>query len=241
MDVSKLIRDPARVHKALQVTPDGKLVAKQEVKLYIPSRFTEHYLAEIGSTVYIAAIYGMVVEGTYFASSTVNAMMEITPSSMVTILVDGDEYLEFTFDAGAVITPSLKLVKNKPFVFQIYDEFFAKGRVPWYLGYLQMGRIFDTAKKHAGANIGGSHEITELLNSIVARSAKDRHLYYRSTVKSLDDLVKNPPAYIPMRSVQYAATNTLNKLAGSYFNEGVVSALVTPSSRQERIENLLTR
>ena len=42
-----------------------------------------------------------------------------------------------------------------------------------------------------------------------------------------------------MRSVIYAATNTLNKIAGSYMETGVVSALVSPSDREERIEILL--
>jgi hypothetical protein len=60
-------------------------------------------------------------------------------------------------------------------------------------------------------------------------------------VQSIDDIVKKPPVYIPLRSVTYTATNTTNKLAGSYFQEGLVSALVSPSERKERIESILLR
>lgn len=239
MDYRKFIRDPKKVHEAFKVLPDKRWVAVKPLKIYVPARYAEHNLAEIGARTYIVGIFAMVVEDTYFSSSTVNAMMEITPSSMMTVLFDDDEYFEFTFDAGAVICPSLDLVKIATFVYQIYDEFYAKGRVPWFLGYLQMGRLFRTAKKHANSNVGANWEVVELLASINARQSKNRKLYYRTGIRSLTDLETDPPAWIPMRSVQHAAVGTLNKLAGSHFREAVVSALVSPSSRSERVERLL--
>jgi len=111
--------------------------------------------------------------------------------------------------------------------------------VPWYLDYNDLGHIFDTASSHAGANVGTNPEVTELIVSIIARNSKDRTQYYRSCINSLEELKTNPPVFISMKSVPYAATNTTNKLAGSYFGEGVVSALVSPSEKRERIENLL--
>ncbi len=111
--------------------------------------------------------------------------------------------------------------------------------MPWYLDYNDLGHIFDTASSHAGANVGTNPEVTELIVSIIARNSKDRTQYYRSCINSLEELKTNPPVFISMKSVPYAATNTTNKLAGSYFGEGVVSALVSPSEKRERIENLL--
>lgn len=130
-------------------------------------------------------------------------------------------------------------MKTDTLVFRIYDEFIAKGRVPWYMGYDELGKLFDTAKTFAGANIGQNHEVTELLVSMIARDPEDRTKYYRQTVKSLGDLVSRPPSIIPLRSVQYSATNTVNKLAGSYWNDALTSALVSPGERTERIEALL--
>ena len=49
----------------------------------------------------------------------------------------------------------------------------------------------------------------------------------------------NPASYIPLNSVYYAATNTVNKLAGNHFDKGVVSALITPTEEIEHIESLL--
>jgi hypothetical protein len=47
------------------------------------------------------------------------------------------------------------------------------------------------------------------------------------------------PQYISFKSVEYAATNTTNKLGGANFARGVVAALVDPSTSLERIETSL--
>ena len=241
MDPRKLIRDPGRVLSYLRELPDHRLVTTKGCKIYIPSRFAERGLAQIGIETHICGIYAIVVEDAFYGVSLVNAMLRINPSSTVKILVDGDEYYEFTFDPGATVVSSTDLVKTDTLVYKIYDEIVSKGRVPWYLGYMELGKLFDTAKEHAGANIGTNHEVTELLISMIARYPSDRHVYYRQTVKSFEDMVKRPPAYIPLRSVTYAATNTTNRLAGSYFHDGLVSALNNPTERVERIESQLRR
>lgn len=240
MDFSKLIRDPAKVHSCLRELPDERLVALKPLKIYIPVRFEERNLASIGIETNIAGIYAMVVEDTYFAVSMVNAMIRIDPTSTVKIMIDDTEYYEFFFEAGSTIMPSVQLVKNDTLVYRIYDEIISKGRIPHYLNYMDLSRIFDTAKFHAGANIGTNHEVTELIISLIARDSKDRHRYYREICTSEEVLSESTPAFIPLRSVTYAATNTTNKLAGSYYHEGVVSALVSPSTRVEKIEALLT-
>jgi hypothetical protein len=240
MDVKKLIRDPKRVQAYLEETPSGSLVCKKPVKIYIPVRFAERGLAQIGIETYIVGIYAIVVEDVYYGVSMVNAMLPIQPTATLKIKIGGDEYYEFSFDAGSIVVTSTDLVKTDVLVYKIYDEIISKGRVPWYLGYLELGKIFDTASYHAGANIGMNQEVTELLISMISRNAQDRNLYYRTTVRDLSDLETNQPAFIPMRSVQYAATNTTNKLAGSYFADALNSALVNPATRVERIEKLLT-
>ena len=239
MDVRSLIRDPSRVQACLEELPDGSLIAKRPVKIYIPARFVERGLAEIGAESHIVGIYAMVVEDAYYAVSLVNAMMPIIPTSIVETKIQGDGYYEFAFAAGSVIFPTTDLVKTDVLVYRIYDEIISKGRVPWYLGYTELGHLFDSALYHAGANIGQNNEVTELIVSLIARDAEDRTKYYRSTALTQEDLVKHPPTFIPLKSVTYAATNTTNKLAGSYWSVGVVSALVSPSDRVEKIESLL--
>lgn len=241
MDISNLIRDAERVKSAIHEMPDSSLVAKSSVKILVPTRFEERGLCEVSVDTYIVGIYAMIVEDRYYAVSLVNTMIRITPTSTLKIKIKGVEYYEFTFDPGQVIMPLTNLVKNDMLVYKIYDEIVSKGKVPWYMSYDDMGHIFDTALSHAGAKIGTDVEVTEMIISIIARNAKDRVEYYRTSINSLEDLKTKPPAFISLKSVEYAASNTTNKLAGSYFHTGVVSALVSPSSRAEKLESLLLR
>lgn len=241
MKPSNLVLDPSKVHAALKELPDGRLVCTKGVKAYIPSRYAERGLAFIGIETQIVGICALTVEDKYYGVLMVNAMVRIEPTSTVKVLIDEEEFYEFEFEPGATVVSSTSLVKTDTLVYRIYDEIISKGRVPWYLSYIKLSHIFDTAKYHAGANIGQNHEVTELIVSMIARNPANRHQYYRNFLKALADIEKTPPAFIPLRSVIYAATNTTNKLAGSYFHEGLVSALVTPTERVERIEDLLRR
>ncbi len=239
MNINTLVRDASKVQEILQELPNGSVVVKKDCKVYIPSRFAERSLAEIGLQNTIVGIYAIVVEDTYYAVSLINSMIKIKPSSMNKVKIKGVEYFEFVFEKNTTFIESTTLIKTDTLVYRIYDEIISKGRVPWYLNYNDLGKIFDTAKSHAGANIGQNSEVTELIVSMIARDPKNKSIYYRTKVKSIEDLKNNPPAFIPLRSVIFAATNTTNKLAGSYFSVGINSALVSPAERTERIESLL--
>ena len=58
-------------------------------------------------------------------------------------------------------------------------------------------------------------------------------------IHNREDLKTKKFVTIPLRSVAYAASNTTNKLAGSYFSVGLTSALVNPTERVEKIEAIL--
>lgn len=238
MDISKLIRDPARVLAHLHEMEDGSLVTSKECKLYIPSRFAERGLASLGADTYVVGICAFVMEGVY-SIMMVNAMMRVDPSEINRAMVGEDEYLEFVFPAGSCVIPNLNLAKTDTLTYKIYDEIIAKARVPWYLNYFDLAKIFDTAKEHAGAGIGGNKEVTELLISIIARSNTERTRYYRQVIESEQDLLKNPPYYASLKDVTLSATNAVNKLGGGYFRDGVVSAINSPSERVERLEEIL--
>lgn len=239
MDIKKLIRDPAKIHAALEELPDTRLVAKKELKILIPVRFAEQGLASVGTDVVTVGVCVYIVEDKYYGISLVNASMSLDPTSVSKIMIDGDQYYEFYFRAGATVLKTVDLVKVDTVVYHIYDELFSKGRIPWYIDYSDLCRIFDSAGYHAGAKIGANKEVTQLLVSMIGRDQKDRRLYYRRLIKSPADLQKYKPAWVAMRSVIYSATNTTNKLAGSHFKDGLVSALVSPSERSEHVETIM--
>lgn len=239
MSTSKFIRQAQAVTSTLRETPDGRLITLKGCKVYIPGRYLEKNLAQIGAEKYICGICAIVVDDKYYGVLMVNAMIGIEPTVTNHVEFDGDEYFEFVFDPGAVLINNLNLVQTDTIPYRIYDEYLSNGRVPWYVGMEDLADVYGTAKEHADANVGTEHAITELIVSLIARDPQDRSQRYRHTIKDKRELITRPPVYVPLASVHYSATNTVNKLAGNYFSEGVRSAIIAPASRVEDIENLL--
>lgn len=239
MSFNGLPREAKRVQAVLKELDDKRIICTKPVSIYVPARFVERELAVIGSSPQILGIYAMVLEGECYAVSLVNAMMSIEPTTTLRVIIDDTEYYQFGFEAGSTVFASSEVIRQDGLVYEIYNEIIAGGHVPPYVTYLDLCHIFDTAKSHANANIGENREVTELIVSMIARNEKNRVEYYRQSVTSLRDIEMAPPAFISLRSVQYSATNTTNKLVGSYMEQGLVAALVSPAVRTERVEALL--
>lgn len=241
MDYSKWKRDPNKVKSILSVQSDGSVVTSKSCVIYIPKQFEEKQLANISADVYIVGIFAMVVDNEYFSISLTNAMMGISPTSISTVKFDEDSYLEFYFAPGSVVFTNIKLIRDDSLVYKIFDQIVAKGHVPWYLGYEDMAKLFSSADKFAGVDFNKSHSILEMFAAAIARDTKDRSQYYRHSVKSAVAAAREPPTFIPLRSIVLGTTNTTSKLLGSYWDDGLTSALVNPSEKTEKIEELLRR
>lgn len=241
MDISRLKRDASVLDSRLRETPEGGLMALQECKVIIPTRFETIGLATVSVETHVVGIYALLFEDGIYAVCNVCAMMRINPSKTEKIKIENTEYYVFTIAAGTALLPNINLVRQDILTYYIYSEMLSAGKIPWYLSYNDLGSIFDTAKSHANANIGQEREITEMLVSLASRTKGDRAVFFRMLAKDPSMISRVNPAYIPLRSVIYAATNTTTKLAGSYMHQGIVGALVTPSENVERIEEILRK
>lgn len=231
-------RDGAKVRKNLQVTEDGALVTLKPCRIQVPQRYLERHMATVGSEVHVLGIFGIIMEDSYYGVSMADAMVRLLPNSTDTIDIDGEQYLEFSFDAGDQLFYSLDLVQNDTLTYYIYDEHVAKGRVPWYLNYYDMSKFFESAEEHAGVKLG-NHAILNLITSTTTRDSQNLMTLYRNVVESSTFVETHPPTVVPFRSVVYNTPNTLSKIIGAYFSDSLSSALVHPTQNVERIEELL--
>ena len=241
MDISTLVRSKEKVMESLVVMQDGSIVTKTGCVIHVPARFTERDLAYIGVDTYVIGLFPIIVEKTYYSVLMVMAMVQLDPWRREKVKIGGEDYYEFTFKKGSTVIKSDRLVKTDTLPYKVYDEVIAKAKVPYYMDYDTLGNIFDSAIKHAGANVGENSEVTELIVSMIARNPKDKTIYYRQAIESLTDLRTAPPQWVAIKNVTYSATNTVNRLAGAYFDEGVAASLMYPSDRVERIEEILTK
>lgn len=240
MEVSKLVRNPKRIKECLLVKGD-MVIANENVRIMFPVRYVEKHMAIISTEVYVLGVYAILDDKGNYAVSTVPSMQRLTPSLTNTVQINDVPYTEFVFNKGSTVIANTNLVVDDVSAYQIFDEFFSKGKVPWFIDYIDLGNIFKLSKKYAGVSFDNNRDVLELVTSIISRDPNNLYEQYRHSIKSSADLENKPPTYVSLDAIQFTATNTTAKLAGSYMSEGVVSALVNPAKRKERIESLLTK
>lgn len=223
-------RDAAYVLERLKIVKD-QVYTTTACQIQIPARFSECGLAKLGAESYIAGIYVCMMDGRY-AVSNVPVMVPIKAHRFTLANHRGTAHYVFYYEPGDVVLPTLKVVKRELMIYDILKELVINGNVPWYMSYDDLGQLFDRALEYAASHVGSVPETIELLISMITRRSTDLTQYYRLHPDG-------HPKFIPLSSVYYAATNTLNKVAGNYFSEGVNSALVTETTDIERIEALL--
>lgn len=239
MKSSQFIRDAARVHKALEETEDGSIVCIKPVKMYIPARFPQRDLATFAEEITLTGICAITLDDKYYMSAMICAPIRTEPSLNSSVIIDDVEYIELHYEPGDRVICSLDLVMIDNLLYRIYDELLAKGRVPWYISYEDLGNLFTTSLKHAGVQIGATPAVLEIIASTIARDPADLRRYYRQVVQTVEEIRDNPPVIIPLRNVSYGATSTIAKLSGSRFDDGMTSAIVNPGETVERTERIL--
>lgn len=235
----KYKRNPDKVKSVLVENKDKQISTKIGCKIQFPSRFAERGIASIGSTVFCMGCFVLVLDTGDYSVININSMIELTPQKVSLTTIDEIEYYELYFDANTVVIKTSDVIKNDALMFNLFDEFIFKGKIPWYMDYSDLGKLFDTAESHGGSNVNKNLEVIEFIASLVTRLKEDRTKFVRNSIKDYSETTKDNISFVPLSSVFYSVNNTLNKLAGSYFNDGITSAIVNPTDKVEKIESIL--
>lgn len=238
MQSKEFTRSKARVDSTLKKV-GTKLIALEPVRIHIPERFTERGLAEIEDVSYILGFMAIITEDNYYAASTLTAMIRTEPDRIGKVVVDDVAYIELFYEKGSAVIASTDVVVNDNLPHRIYTEMLGKGRIPWYYGYEDIPKMFVDTKKYNGVTIGADFAVWEYISAALCRDPADPSKYFRQRANAKKDTETLTPLYIPLRNVSVGATNVTAKLGGSYTNDGITAALVSPSDRPEKIETLL--
>lgn len=238
MDVDKLVRRPDPI-KASLLVKGKKVIARAKLTILIPEYFTRCGLASIGKETYILGVYAIANEQNEYAISNVPALMRISPSFTRQVKIQDQEYLAFEFEPGSVVIENTDLDKNAVLIYPIFNDILSKGRVPFQLTYEDAGKILANAERFAGTGIVKNWEVVATLLSLLARDPKDPKRAFREVVTTFKEVDETQPFWSPIRSVQFLASNTINKLAGSRFQEGTISALTNETEQLEPIDEIL--
>lgn len=236
MRVDSLVRDKSLVNTAFKIV-DDKMIALKPLTIHIPVRFIAAKLAVISERIMVAGVYAIVC-GTKYVVGNFPVMQQITPSSISTDVINEEDYYLFEFNQGDIISPRVDVVVEDDTSFNLFNEFLGKAKLPWYYGYEDLGKCLMATHHFGGLTLAPNNIPFELIAAMIARSKDNRKQYYREVASSMKDTITNPPQIIPFRSIVENTTNTIGKITGAYFDEGLVSALTTESG-PAGVEDLL--
>lgn len=234
-------RDSGAVLSQLVENKSGQILTRVPCKIQVPVRFSTVGLGQVGIDTFIYGCFPIMLQTGEYSICNINALVEISPFKVIIVNINDVPYHEFYFEANSAVIKTSSVVRRDTLLYNVFDEFIFKGKVPWYIEYEDMGKLFDTAKSHADSNIGQNLEVIEFIAAMVSRSKDDRTKYIRTVAEKYSDVAIDKVDYVPLNSVFYSVNSTINKLSGSYFSDGVTSALVNPTSDVSTIESILRK
>ena len=238
MDITSLKRDADHFKNFLFVTKDDRLVTKEAFSICFPALYENHNFAVISDEVMVLGILAF-IQGEKYCVNKVMANLPLTPTDIRREKIGEEEYLFLQFEPGSTVCRNINVMQEQPLAYYVYDYFIANGWIPWYLNYKDVVTLFDTCAKHCDIKLGETSSVMEMICATIARSQKEPRKMFRTGKKSVEDLEKEQPFYVPLANVQFGAADTTSKLLGSYFNDGLNSAIMYKTKRVGPIEEVL--
>lgn len=233
-DISKLKRNPKAISSYLKTSGDV-VTTKEDLQVMIPTRYIDTKLATIDNTVKTIGIYAIVDSKNNYAISTIPTVQELSPVSVEDALVGEEKYKILNFNKNSVFMPNSKLIVTADYMYQLFDNFYSQGRVPWFLDYEDLCDLLLESKQYMGNGIGEAILAFEIITSISAREASKPTNYYRLSN------MKNKPTYVGLKNLFYSYNNTGAKLVGNYFKTGLMTAMMDPETKSSETSNILRK
>lgn len=234
-----MVKDKKAVLACLKTMNDGSVVCTEDLAVHFPERFLTKSLATEGQTHTCLGMFA-IIKGDKYAIMNVISTLTMEPSDSNKFVLEGMGYVEWKFPKGSTFLKTTELVKNDNLVGHVFEEFLSKGNVPYYYDYEDYSKVLSSSTKYAGANLGASDSLMAVLISSIARWPTTPKFQYRQGLSVYTGKTPPKPFYVGLGDMG-ASTNTVAKLRGAYFNEGLRTAILNPSQRLEKTDYLIRR
>lgn len=235
LNIEKLKHNPNVIKESLKQV-GGVVKTTKPLRVFFPERFTSKDLAFMGSTVKLVGYFAIVNEKNEYGVMIIPAFYELAPFNVSNLEVDGDVNTVLEFEAGSVFISNTNIVKTESLYYDVFDEFFVKGKLPWFLSYEMTSDIFLESSKYSGSGIGKNPISYELLTAITSRSVKDKNVQLRHTIKDNKPVLRS---VVGLNNIYYSFDNTASKLFGGYYGQGVTAAIVNKETETSAVADVL--
>jgi hypothetical protein len=234
-----MIKDKKSIISSLKTMSDGSIVTTDDLVIHFPERFITKSLAVEGQEFTCIGMFAIIKDNKY-ALMNVISTLSMSPRESRKFIYDSMSYVEWSFPKGSTFIKSTELIKNDNLVGHIFEEFISKGNVPYYYDYEDYSKILASSQKYTGANLGASDSLMSVITSSIARWPLDKRMHYRQGLASYTGKKPPKPLYIGLGDMN-ASTNTIARLRGAYFSDGIRTSILNPTVRLEKTDELIRR
>lgn len=236
MNYAALIRNKARVYKALKIMDDKSVIALEPLEIHFPKRFIEKSLAEISEVVESIAVLGIVLPEGVFCSMFTIASVTMTPSNVRETSINGERYAVLEFEKGDTVFNNLEVVKDEHLNNPYYTEFAYYARIPWYIDVNMVPKLFDYSGLITGRKVGRSPQVFRVLYGLSFRDPEDPEIPYRygKSIKA-----GKPPYLVGLNNGSMLIDGTFNRLMGGYLSDNIIAGILNPDTRVTDSEKVM--
>ena len=204
-----------------------------KLEIFISKRYENHRCINIGNTLSTIAVFDMIVNDKYEDALFATCIVEMEPSLIEEMTIDGSEFIKATFFNGDVFIKNINVQQIQELGFVIFYEVITQANRSKHLDYRKIVKIFDVLTDVAGINFNISRSTFEMICAHLHRNPEKLSEFYRQT------LMDKPAAIIAFRDIAHGAVTTTGKMIGNYFTDSIRSAMVNPSDDSSELENIM--
>jgi len=207
MDINKYFKDEG---------DKQKLFIGNKLIVTVPKFYEQHGFLSISNTVQVLGILNLNINSSVKTNLIITNMLEMAPSDIDN---DQDNYY-FTFYKNDPFLVNRFIIKGFKILYRIFVVFFRLGKIPKFLEYEDVVRIFDNTKEINDVTLHVGREIFSMQVAHIFRDSKDPSKFYRLTD------MKKEPKIVGLGNVLYSPLSATAKMLGSYFDDGLTGAML---------------
>lgn len=213
---------------------DKWIFTGKKLEIYIPKIYQERGLLVLGEIATTLGIFQLRINDTFCATMLILARIQIEFLNESTVIEQGIAYTVLTLEKDSVFIVNSNIVKDGNVIYEVFITFLALGKIPPFITYDKIQRLFDNDGEHCGVPLGINHSIFEMIYSAIYRDSEDPYQHYRHTPMT------KPPVIVPLHQISHGPSSTTARIVGSYLNDGITASLIDDTERTpSKIENLL--
>ena len=227
-----LKRDKDYVRSTITKKDDGYYTTKKTI-IEFPKWYETKGLYEISDNTFVYGIFAMIVDDKY-SVARIPTVINTTPLMVKEVERDGEVYIQLIYGPGDRIINGEKVLMQPFLSYEYFNGFYMLAKVPWFIDYEDLVFTMDNTTKYAGNNLGSNTVGNEVLATFISRQQENKHAFFRTDPKG-------KPYFVGLMDVRFSALSTINKQAGNYPEESLVSALINKEKKPTTLENHVRR